>query len=462
MSAGFPGPVAGEESAPAPLLLVGFRVVPMAPAGPASLAEAAVLVRDGMIEAVGPAAEVAAPPDAVVIEGRGRTLLPGLIDMHVHVWDEAELPAFLAAGVTTVRNASGMPFHLRLRERLEAEGLVGPRLVTTGPILNSRGPNEQVNHQFVETAEQARAAVRQQHAQGYRRLKVYSNLTREAYGAILAEARVLGMTVMGHTPEGRREPGIPQTRPFNIAFEEVLDDGFVTIEHIESIVWHGLADALDETKARAIARRIAAAGVAVTPTLVAHRNLVEVASSGGAFLRREGTETLNPFLVENERSSYEFWSGQPGDGRRAHDAFYQRTLSIFHEEGVRLVAGSDAGIFTNPPGTSLLRELELYVHAGLTPLEALETATVNAAEALGEGRRLGRVAPGFAADLMIVDGDPLDRVSDLRKVAGVIARGYWHDVDELRRRWAAAAPDSYERTRLQVAEGLAEQGGTLP
>jgi cytosine/adenosine deaminase-related metal-dependent hydrolase len=132
----------------------------------------------------------------------GRTLLPGLIDAHVHLWDEAELAAYLAHGVTSIRNMSGLPFHLAVARDIDAGDLLGPDLVTTGPILNSPGPNQQDNHVLVTSAEEARAAVRRQHAQGYRTVKVYSNLYREAYEAILEESRRLGMALTGHTPEG--------------------------------------------------------------------------------------------------------------------------------------------------------------------------------------------------------------------------------------------------------------------
>jgi imidazolonepropionase-like amidohydrolase len=443
------------------LLLKDFDVVPMTSGDPLVLKSTSVLIRNGVIDAVGPSASIDVPNDADVIEGKGRILMPGLIDMHVHVWDEAELIAYLEHGVTTVRNASGMPFHLDLKELIASGEVLGPRLVTTGPILNSPGPNEQVNHQLVETAEEARQAVRMQYEQGYRRLKVYSNLTRETYESIVEEARSLGMTIMGHTPEGIRESGIPNKKPFNIDFLDVIDDGFVTIEHMESIVWHGLADSLDEDKARELARSIARAGVTVDPTLLAHRNLVEVARSDGEFLARDGVETLNPFITEFEHEAFQFWSSQPRDARQEYDDFYLQAVKIFHEEGVMLVAGTDSGIFTNVPGRSLLRELELYSDAGLNPYEILKTTTVNAANTLGTDELLGQVAKGYVADLIIVDGSPLDRVSNLRNIMGVISNGRWFDVSDLQQHWAEVAETSYERTQQRVLDGLSEQGVTL-
>ena len=287
---GYPRALGPQRDAPAATRIDNVRLISMRPGAPAVQLGHSVLVEGDRITAIGPARALPTPPDARIVDGGGQTLLPGLIDAHVHVWDEAELAGYLAHGVTSVRNMSGMPFHQPLAERIAEGRILGPDLLTTGPILNSPGPNEQANHQLVTTAEEARAAVEGQHAAGYRTVKVYANLTREAYEAILAAARELDMTVVGHTPEGVREAGMPAEKPFNIAFEEVLDDGFGTIEHVESIVWHGLRDRLDPVAMRALAQEIAAADVTVTPTLIAHANLVRVAESDGAYLERPGAE----------------------------------------------------------------------------------------------------------------------------------------------------------------------------
>lgn len=452
---------ASAAPAQAPLLIRNVQVLPMAPEGPDALERHAVLVQDGRITRVAPDAGFTVPSDATVIDGRGHFVLPGLIDVHVHVWDTPELSAYLAAGVTTVRNASGMSFHLDYARRIEGGCLEGPRLLTTGPILNGPGPNAQPNHVIVGDAAQARAAVRAQHAQGYRHLKVYSNLSKDAYRAIVGEARLLGMTLMGHPPEGVREEGVPHRKPFQINFRDLLPDGFVSIEHMESIVWHALADELDEAKLRALAKDIAHHGVAVTPTLVAHHNLVRVAQTRGQFLKRPGVQWLNPFITELEQDSYRQWSQAPPDGRRRFDDFYQRATKIFHDEGVTLLAGTDAGIFTNVPGQSLIDELGLLVQAGLTPLHAIEAATRHAAAVLGLGGRLGEVKPGHLADLLLVDGDPRQDIGRLRAVTGVVVAGAWRSPEDLARLRRQAAATSYERSKQQILRALEAQGTPL-
>lgn len=432
------------------------RVLDFSGDAPVSREHMSVVVRDGEIEQV-TAQELAIPASAQVVEGGGRTLLPGLVDMHVHIWDQAELGAYLSYGVTTVRNLSGMPYLLTMRDAINAGELDGPRIITTGPILNGPGPNAQPNHQIVSTPEEARAAVRAHYETGYRRLKVYSNLSRASYEAIRDEAHKLGMTISGHTPEGVRNPGIPFEKPFNIAFSELLDDGFVTFEHTESIVWHGLADDFDEDRARDLAKSIAASGTPVDPTLIAHANLLRVAESKGAYLKRPGVDMLNPFISQMEQGNYDRWAGMdPAYSRKAAD-FYARATRIFAEEGVTLVTGTDAGIFTNIPGASLMDELALLEGAGLSPSEVLTAATYNAAVVLDEEDARGRIAPGYAADMVLVDGDPLDDLGVLSQPAGVVRAGEWFDADAVKALRASAARTDLERSERNVLAAIALQ-----
>ncbi|MBR0553332.1 amidohydrolase family protein [Stakelama marina] len=452
-------PAAAEDQGSSPELLIrNVRLVDFAADEPRIRDDHSVLVRDGRIVAVAPTDQLAADAGTEILEGNGRTLLPGLTDMHVHLWDEAELGAYLASGVTTVRNMSGMPYLLEMRDRIADGQLAGPRILTTGPILNSRGPNAQLNHQIVETAEEAKAAVRGQFEQGYRRIKVYSNLNRAAYEAILAEARALNMPITGHTPEGRRIEGMPEQLPFDIAFDEILDDGFESIEHVESIVWHGLRNRHDATRGRALARRIAAANVAVDPTLVAFANLMRIAETRGAHLRRQGAEMLNPFVRSMETEQSERWTNE--DASRAGDdlAFYLEFTRMLADEGVRIVAGSDAGIATNIPGISLHDEFDLLLAAGLTPAQVLQAATTNAARVVGQRQEFGQIEPGQRADLLLVKGDPLDRIESLRHPQVVIAGGRVFDEQAVEALWRSAKQTDAGRTARNVLQAMEVQG----
>lgn len=450
-----------QASKARPLLIRNIQVLPMTADRREVLGQHAVLIQAGRIVRVAPDTAMSVPPGTRIIDGKGGFLLPGLTDMHVHVWDKPELSAYLAAGITTIRNASGMPFHLAYATAIDTGCLAGPRLITTGPILNGQGPNTQPNHQIVSTAAEARAAVHTQHQQGYRHLKVYSNLSREAYRAIVDESQRLGMTIMGHTPEGLREPGIPHRKPFQIPFREMLQDPLVSIEHMESIVWHALHDEFDEGKARILAKEIAASRIAVTPTLIAHRNLVLVAQSRGRYLRRPGVAWLNPFISALEQPAYKQWSTTAPAERAQHDAFYSQATRIFHEEGVKLLAGTDAGIFTNIPGISLIEELKLLTDAGLGSFAALQTATRHPAEVLGMGHQLGQIKEGYLADLILVQADPSLDISSLRSLTGLVVAGKWLGPERIAQLKYQARSTSYARSKQQIMDGLKAQGSAL-
>lgn len=419
-----------------------------------------IRVVDGWIESVGSHESAIGEAD-LVVDGKGGYVLPGLIDMHVHVWGPADLKAYPSFGVTTVRNLSGMPFHLEYAREIEAGERIGPRLITSGPILNSLGPNAQVNHKIVETGAEARVAVKEQYEQGFRLVKVYSNLTRAAYEAILEEAKALGMDVTGHPPEGERLPGIPFEKPFLIGFDELLDDGFQCMEHMESIVWHALYDRLDKEAARELAEKIAAAGLAVDPTLVAHHNLLETAATHGRHLEREGMELLNPFIKMHESPVFEYWTNQPEDTRQAFEQFYFEAVSLFDEAGVTMVTGSDAGIFCNIPGDALHQEFELLRQAGLSNETILQMATVNGAKVLGLEDRIGQVSPGFAADLILLEEDPREDLERLRELKGVVMQGRFYDEATLAGLREEAGQASFEATQERVLEGLRAQGTEL-
>lgn len=414
-----------------------------------------ILIRNHQIVAVISGSRRAPATDE--IDASGLTVLPGLVDMHVHVWDPAVLGAYLSYGITTVRNMSGLPFHLALTEEIEAGRVIAPRLITTGPILNGSGPNAQINHQIVDDPEAARAAVRWQHAVGFRRLKVYSNLSAPAYAAIRDEARALELTITGHSPEGVRTAGVPLERPFEIPFEDILDDGFVTIEHLESVAWHGLRGRLDHEAAEGLASRIAHAGVPITTTLMAHRNLLNVAQHGLAYAHRPGTELLNPFVQAFETESLQHWAGQPTAHLEAEADFFRRLALLFHEAGVVLVAGSDAGIFTNIPGRSLLEELEQLREAGLSNEAVLRAATVTPAQALGEAETRGCLAPGCAADLVVLACDPRQELACLERVEGVVRAGRWVSKAELAELRHLARHQDAAATEARVMSGLEAQ-----
>lgn len=457
------GQVSCATPAP-PLLVYNVTAIDFRGERPAISENVSLVIVNGRIAQILPQDHLLAQTPGDAIDGTGLTVIPGLHDMHVHIWDQTELAASLMHGVTTVRNMSGMPFHLRLSEQVEAGKVCGSHLRTSGPILNSNGPDSQIYHQIVETDEDARAAVRQQYAAGFRRLKIYSNLSAEAYRAARDEARQLGMIVTGHAPEGERHFDAEGRPQFTLDFDMAVADGFETIEHVEAIAWHGLQGTADHARARTLARRIASAKGTVTPTLVAHLNLVEVAQSGGAYAYRSGVETMPPLAQAVARPSIARWAQAEALPERKKHEFFVEFTRILDEEGVRLVAGSDAGIFTNIPGESLLDELELLAGALASPFKAIKAATATPAEVLGRKDETGCLGEGCAADLVLYRCNPLMDITCLRRPEAVIMRGRLFDADQLRgeRGLRALAVDhDNERTFSNIFEGFAAQGNPI-
>lgn len=456
---GHPSALASHNYDQSPVRIDNVRLISMVRERPQVEERSSVLVNDGFIIAIGKTGELFTTSgidesDLRVIDGNGSTLLPGLIDAHVHLWDEAELAAFLAHGVTSIRNLSGMPFHLPLSKRIREGEIIGPDVVTTGPILNGLGANTQDNHQIVETAEAGRNAVKDHYERGYRTLKIYSNLNRETYNAIRDEAIHLEMKMVGHTPEGVRALGVPRQSPFDIPYDEILDDGFQTLEHIETIVWHGLRDELDKEKMEALAIAIQQSGAVVTPTLIAHESLVRTAKSNGAYLRRPGVEVLNPLIQRFESGNMSFWSNAPQhllDHESKRSAFYLHATHMLQESGVPLITGTDAGVFTIIPGSSMTRELELLVASGLTPYEALQAASVTAGPAINLPDR-GQIAPGFRANMILVSGTPLKDISIMEHPEAVMVGGVWLDKNDLSEIGEAAKQGSSPRTARRLVE----------
>jgi len=423
----FPDALEPNQDKPAGVLIDNVRLLSMVPDAPDAEDGRAVLVIGDRIKEIGAAGEVAAPEGVITIDANGQTLIPGLIDAHIHLSDEAELAGYLAHGVTGLRNVSGYPFHLPLSKRIREGQILGPDLVTTGPILNSQGPNESPLQTTVTTSTEARAAVRDQYEAGYRRVKLYSNITREAYDAILDETEELGMRVMGHTPEGKRSAGIPREKPFKIPWEASLGKGFTTFEHVETLVWHSLRGEIDENRMREVADTLAASGEVVSTTLIAHKGLVLIAETNGAYWDRPGTETINPLIRFAQRADARFWSQvDPSayEGPRAE--FYLTATRLLHEAGVPLIASTDAGIFAIIPGRSMARELELLVETGLSPHEVLASATRISAETLGF-EQTGVIATGYRANLVLLSEDPLANISAVEFPSAVMLRGQWMD-----------------------------------
>jgi imidazolonepropionase-like amidohydrolase len=384
-----------------------------------------VLVEGDRIVAAGPDAEVPVPENAEVIEARGKTLLPGLWDMHVHVSREQGL-LHLAAGVTSVRDlANDTDTLLDLRRQFDEGSILGPRVVIGG-FLDGSGPYQGPTKVFADTPEQARAAVERYAELGIRHVKVYSSLKPELLPVVIEEAHRRGMRVSGHIPA------------FMTA-EQAVRQGLDEIQHVNMLFLNFLADRVQDTRTparfTAVAENAALLDLGSEPVrdfieLLKQRDVVvdpTVAVFEEMFLGRPGQvspgyEAIAARLPPQVRRGL-LQGGLPvpeGMDERYRASFEAMLamVRLLHEAGVRMVAGTDAFA-----GFALHRELELYVRAGIPAARVLQMATLGAARLLGRDAELGSIAPGKLADLVLVDGEPIWNIPDIRKVELVLKDG---------------------------------------
>jgi imidazolonepropionase-like amidohydrolase len=400
---------AGAAGAGGTLAIVGGRMVDVATGEVTN--DAVILIRNGKIVKTGTKTAVAVPADARVIHAEGKVILPGLWDMHAH-FEQAEWgPAYLAAGVTTVRDCGNEFSYINAVKRAIDQGIgVGPHILKAG-IIDGPGP---MGLGIVRASNRAEAAmvVRRYKDSGFVQIKIYSSVTPPVVKAICDEAHRLGLTVTGHIPNGMN-------------LEAGVDSGMDMVNHIQ-FVPPILAQNPDKTirwddpKTEEGLEFIKEHGTVIDPTL-------------GVFemIFRNTKDTITAMepafytLPEPLQVLFRTMGMAPVLAAKYKPVFrdMEKLVKILHDKGVPIVAGTDMGF----PGYSVDRELELYVESGLTPLEAIRTATVVPALVMKQASVSGSLMPGRSADLIIVNGDPLHHIRDIRKVQIVIKDGQVYD-----------------------------------
>ena len=389
-----------------------------------------VVVTDGVIETISDFNATALTEDTVVVDGTDRFLIPGLAEMHGHVpgVDSAildrVLALYVANGVTTVRGMLGQAPHLELRERIGRGEVLGPRLVTSGPSFNG---------QSVRNPRQARQKVRDQHAAGYDFLKIHPGLTRAEFDAVAETANELGIPFAGHVPE-------------DVGVERALEAGIATIDHLDGYLqallrpnedpsgglggFFGVfvADLADDAGIDALARMTADAGTWNVPTESLFEHVTSPRLPIEELAARPEMKYMPAATVaqweQAKRDVLNDPSYVPATASRAIE-IRQQLLRAFKEAGAGLLLGSDSPQIFNVPGFALHHELELLVEAGLDPLDALRSGTVNPARFFGVQDRRGQVREGFDADLVLLDADPIADISNTRRIHGVMLAGRW-------------------------------------
>jgi imidazolonepropionase-like amidohydrolase len=357
--------------------------------------DATVIVRDGRIAEAG---AITVPSGIPVIDGRGRTLLPGLWEMHAHFAQVEYGPAYLAAGVTSARDCGDeFEFITAARDQINHKEALGPRLILAGLVDGSGTGTFGVN--WADTPEQGRARVAKYKAAGFAQMKIYNRIKPDVLRAIADAAHREGMTVTGHIPEGMT------------AFQGV-EAGMDQINHIgpvaQAVRSEGLEKAVQFFKDH---------HTVIDPTLawnelLGHAKDVDISSFEPGFAKA-------PYTLRSVIGS------AFGQGARLDSSL--NLVRALYLAGVPIVAGTDKAV----PAHSLHRELELYVQAGLTPMQVIQLATIGSARVMGMDREVGSIEPGKRADMILVDGNPLENFADLRKIHRVITNGRAYDPAEL-------------------------------
>jgi imidazolonepropionase-like amidohydrolase len=406
---------APAKAAPAVVLaVVGGTVIDVVRG--ISLPNATVLIENGRITQVGPADKVRVPKKALTIQAAGKTILPGLWDMHAHFQQAEWGPAYLAAGVTTVRDCGNEFSYINAIEQAVNAGRgVGPRILKAG-IVDGDGKRPLGIVRANNAAEAAQVVQRYKQA-GFLQIKLYSSLKPEVVRAICEEAHRQGLTVTGHIPDG-------------MTALQGIAAGMDQINHLPYVaqVLTNRPDrtlVLDDSTATRVLGVLKAHGTVVDPTL----GVYEITARS----TEADIHALEPNFDRLPQPLQALFLTMGTTPERAAQArpillSFGQLVKRLYDAGIPIVAGTDMGF----PGSSLHRELELYVQAGLTPLQALQTATIAPARVMRLEQRTGSVEAGKQADLIIIDGNPLQQIQDLRRVQLVIKDGQVYQPAQMR------------------------------
>lgn len=401
---------------------IGVNVLPMDKE--TVLADQTVVVTDGKIASIAPAAKAQVPAGAVKVDGKGKYLVPSLGELHAHIPGgnasdadvERTLFLYVANGVTTIRGMLGDPRHLVYRERVAKGEVLGPRIYTSGPSYNGNS---------AKTPDVAAAMVTQQHKAGYDLLKIHPGVPRDAFDALAAKADELKIPFAGHVPEA-------------VGLQRALDAKYRSIDHLDGYVEALVPNATgsqtfgvnlvakaDESRIPALVQATRAAGTWQVPTEVLLVNWLNdedpQAMATWPEMKYVDPGVLTKWIAQKQGFLAKF----PQADRQKLLVVRRKLIKALHDGGVPFALGSDAPQTWNVPGFSAHRELGAIVAAGLTPYEALKSGTANVGVYFGTESTVGTVATGKRADLMLLDANPLTNIANSSRIAGVMVNGRW-------------------------------------
>jgi hypothetical protein len=384
--------------------------------------DSVILIENGMIKAVGTRSQVRIPKGATIVDASGKYAVPGLWDMHAHYEQVEWGPIYLAAGVTSVRDVGNeFDFIRTVHDELDRKQnpAIGPHLEFAG-VIDGTGPIS-LGAVIADTPEQALDRVQRYKAAGARQIKIYTSVKPEIVRAITTDAHAQGITVTGHIPEG-------------MTAIEGVHDGMDQINHIDYELPYFSHPVLgpdgkpDRTKAPVLELDGPRAKDLISTLQVHHTILDPTVAIFEMFLNTRPLSQLEPGIDHLPPQLREALDTPPASGDKgaianANWQAVMATLRTLHTAGIPMVAGTDQAI----PGYSLHREIELYVEAGFSPLEALQAATIVAARALGVEKESGTLEVGKRGDVLLLNADPLADIHNTRAVWRTVAAGAVYD-----------------------------------
>ena len=417
------------------------------------LEDQTVIVQGSKILQIGPTNKVPLSKNARQIDGSGKYLIPGLADLHVHLFSPDDLLSYLANGVTTVMNMDGGPMHLRWRDEVRRGSLLGPTIYTAGHTTDGLPP---LNAMFLtaETPDDARAAVTEQKRAGYDFIKLYGTLRPDVFRAILEAGRQEKIPVVGHI---NRQVGAL----------EVLKSSQVLAAHLEDLIFARFDGPPSDAELQEFASAIAASHITVTPNLNVNPANIAQLQDLNAVLKSPEARLLPPaaysqWMPANNRNERNEQTAQQIDQMKQVQGVLHKLVNLLRTKNVRLVLGTDAAPY-GFPGLSAHQELQELVEAGFTPYQALLTATRNSGEFIGENvpdaPRFGTITKGAEADLVLLSANPLENINNTKRIAGVMVKGRWLPSTKLSElRDAADAHSGEIKQRLEPIDSALESG----
>ncbi len=372
-----------------------------------------VYIKEGRIEKIADLIEVS---EIQIFDGENKYLTPGLIDMHVHVWDRYELGLYLSNGVTAVRNLWGIPMHLRIKEDIVEDNIFSPTFFTSGPKLTGREFIGDDNLNLTNPSE-AKEKVISYKARGYDFIKTYYGIDKDIFDAVIEQSQRSEIDIVAHPSQ-------------KVSFSYHLKPQIKSIEHAEEIVQQALKYDIDSIKLQPIIESISKSEhTSYCPTITGFNNIYQMMIND-SILSSESINYMNPLIRKvDSKNQFKRWSNAIKNDssevsriKNQHD-FHIMIVQKLYEAGVNIICGTDAGIGVTLPGFSIHKELAFYKKAGLSNYEVLKTATVNASQTHSIMNQLGTIEEGKIANLLLVDENPLIKLSSLENPTCVFIQG---------------------------------------